>query len=188
MNTNNLISNYIIDNELDMEKIISEYSNYLLKVISNICGNYLSSEDIEELILDVFMALWKNKSKLDTNKKIKPYIASIAHNLTKKKMTANGKNQNIIDLDDDALLNIKANDINSSIDSKLQMEELDEILNSLSNEDYMIFTLFYYNSYKTKQIAKKLGISNVKVKTKLHRIRLNLRKKLKERGYSIWVN
>ena len=74
----NLIRDFIINDELDIEKIINEYSGYLLKVVSNICGTYLNREDIEEIILDVFCTLWKNKEKLDLEKDIKPYIASIA--------------------------------------------------------------------------------------------------------------
>lgn len=87
MNEKNKISNFKYGNELDIERIISEYSNYLFKVIKNICGNYLIIEDIEEIILDVFIALWNNKDKLQDDKNIKPYISAIAHNLTKKKMS-----------------------------------------------------------------------------------------------------
>ncbi len=92
---NEEIGNYKIDNEIDIEKIISEYSNYLRVVIKNICGNYLSEEDIEEVLLDTFLALWKNKNILNDYKPIKPYISSIAHNLTKKKMTQMHQNQEI---------------------------------------------------------------------------------------------
>ena len=182
MNKNNIINNYIIENELDMEKIINEYSNYVKTVINNICGNYLSQEDIEEIILDVFLVLWKNKNKLDKDKNIKPYIASIAHNLTKKKMTSSSKNYNNVELDENVLLDVNIED---SFENKLKYKEIESIISELTNQDYTIFTLFYYNSLKTKQIAKKLGISNMKVKTRLHRIRLKIKKKLEERGYSI---
>ena len=114
---NKLIKDYIIESELDIEKIINEYSNYLKVVVTNICGNYLSQEDIEEIILDVFLVLWKNKNKLDTNKSIKSYIASIAHNLTKKKMTSSSKNYNNIELDENILADIN---IENSFDKKLK--------------------------------------------------------------------
>ena len=87
MNERNTISNFKYKNELDIEKLIKEYSNYLYKIINNIGGGYLSSEDIEEIIVDVFIAIWKNQTKLDENKNMKPYISAIAHNLTKKKLS-----------------------------------------------------------------------------------------------------
>lgn len=183
MNEDNKISSFKNGNELDIEKIINEYSNYLLKVIKNISGNYLSIEDIEEVILDVFLALWKNKDKLDEEKSIKPYIASIAHNLTKKKMTEISEDIKLTEIEENVRQPI--DDWNEIIDNKLKIKELNNILGDLSDEDYQIFTLFYYFSNKSKEIAKKLDISDMKVKTKLHRIRNKIKKKLKERGYSV---
>lgn len=183
MNEDNKISSFKNGNELDIEKIINEYSNYLLKVIKNISGNYLSMEDIEEVILDVFLALWKNKDKLDEEKSIKPYIASIAHNLTKKKMTEISEDIKLTEIEENVRQPI--DDWNEIIDNKLKIKELNNILGDLSDEDYQIFTLFYYFSNKSKEIAKKLDISDMKVKTKLHRIRNKIKKKLKERGYSV---
>ena len=180
---NEKISEFKINNEIDIEKIINEYSNYLSVVIKNICGNFLSNEDIEEILLDIFLALWKNREKLDGDKPIKPYISSIAHNLTKKKIAEINKENNFSLLEENTIIDMTNFDF--IIDNKLKNEELEYILNELSEEDYQIFTLFYYNSYKVKQIANKLDISNVKVKTKLCRIRKKIKKKLKERGYSI---
>ncbi len=180
---NEKISKYKINNEIDIERIINEYSNYLFKVVENICGNYLTNEDIEEVLTDVFLAIWKNKEKLDGEKLIKPYISSIAHNLTKKKMNELYKNKNDEPLDESIM--IDTNDFDFMMETNFKKQDLDYIINSLPKEDYQIFTLFYYYSNKTKQIANKLGISNVKVKTKLHRIRKHIRSKLKERGYSV---
>ena len=180
---NEKISDFKINNEIDIERIINEYSNYLLVVIKNVCGNFLSSEDIEEILLDVFLALWKNREKLDEEKPIKPYISSIAHNLTKKKISEINKENNISPLEENII--IDTTNFDFIIDKKLKKEEVEYILKELSEEDYQIFTLFYYNSYKVKQIANKLDISTVKVKTKLCRIRKKIKKKLKEMGYSI---
>lgn len=180
---NEKISKFKTNSEIDMERIINEYSNYLSVVIKNICSNFLSNEDIEEILLDVFLALWKNREKLDEEKPIKPYISSIAHNLTKKKILENHKEDNISPLEENTIIDTTNFDL--IIDNKLKKEEVEYILKDLSKEDYEIFTLFYYNSYKVKKIANKLDISTVKVKTKLCRIRKKIKKKLKERGYSI---
>ncbi len=183
MNERNKISNFKSNNELDIEKVINEYSNYLFKVIKNICGNYLQLEDIEEVILDVFLALWKNRDKLDDTKDIKPYISAIAHNLTKKKMTIKSEKLNITEIKEEIVQTI--DDWTEVIDNSIKIKEINKILNDFSEEDYKIFTFFYYHSYKTKKIAMELGISDMKVKTKLYRIRNRIKKKLKESGYSV---
>lgn len=183
MNERNKISNFKYENKLNIERIIKEYSNYVFKIIKNICGNNLTTEDIEEIVLDVFLVIWKNREILDDDKNIKPYIASITHNLTKKKLSNIMKELKTIEYEETLIDNTY--NINDMIDVKLKKDELDYILNNLSEEEYKIFTLFYYFSKKVKTIANELGISEVKVKVKLHRIRNKIKKKLNERGYSI---
>lgn len=183
MNEKNRISNFKDGNNLNIERIINEYSNYLFKVIKNICGNYLLLEDIEEIILDVFVALWKNKYKLDETKDIKPYISAIAHNLTKKKMNEKNLSLNFTQINDEMIQVI--DDWSEIVDNSMKIDEVNYIVKELSEEDYQIFTLFYYYSYRIKEIAKKLDISELKVKSRLHRIRNRIKKKLKESGYSV---
>ena len=141
----------------------------------------MADEDIEEIILDVFVAIWKNTEKLDGERDITPYLASIAHNLTKKKLSEISKNTNLVEIDEEK--EYSKENWSNTIENRLKIEEIDYILKELSEEEYLIFTNFYYYSKKTKEIAKKLNISDVKVKTKLHRIRNKIKKKFKERGY-----
>ena len=60
------INNYVLDNnELDLEQIIEDYSNYIYIIIRNMTSNLLHEEDIEELISDVLFVVWKNKEKIE---------------------------------------------------------------------------------------------------------------------------
>lgn len=180
MNEKDTISNFRYKDELNMEKLIKEYSNYLFRIIDNIGGRYLHSEDIEEIILDIFIAVWKNQTKLDESKSIKPYISSIAHNLTKKKLASLHLDIQYIELDE----NVKYCSKNyfDDIENNIDIKKINKIISTLSSEEYKIFTRFYYNSKKCKEIAMELNISEMKVKTKLHRIRNKIRRKLKESG------
>ena len=67
MNEKKKISEYYKNNELDLEKVIDEYSRYVYKIIENMAMQYLSKEDIEEIISDTFVVLWKNRNKLNKN-------------------------------------------------------------------------------------------------------------------------
>ena len=88
------IYTYIENNKLQMEKIMANYSNYISTIIRN---SYieLSSEDKEEILLDVFLTLWKNQEKLDINKSMSAYISGITKNLIKYKYRQCKENQNI---------------------------------------------------------------------------------------------
>ena len=73
------------------------------------------------------------------------------------------------------------------LDRLIEQKEKDALiqkeLDKLCVEDKRIFMEYYYSSKKTKEIAKLLNISESKVKVKLHRIRKQLKKILKEGGY-----
>ncbi len=57
-------------------------------------------------------------------------------------------------------------------------------MDSVKKEERDIFIMFYYKSKKIKEIAKKMDISQSKVKIVLHRLRKLIKKRLKERGYN----
>ncbi|OKZ66661.1 MAG: hypothetical protein BHW02_01215 [Clostridium sp. 28_12] len=74
MNDCKEIKHYIKNNELDLEKIINEYSSYTATIINNMARDSLNNEDKEEVVSEVFFILWKNKNKLDINKYLSSYI------------------------------------------------------------------------------------------------------------------
>lgn len=170
------IYNYISKGILDIEKIMGNYNNYIKKIIQTNKIN-ISKEDEEEILLDVYLTLWKNQKKLDINKKITPYIAGITKNLIFKKLRNKKITYNIEDYQDKiiSLSNIDIicfqNDTNKKI--------IDYIEN-MKEEDKNIFINYYYQGMKIKEISLLLNISESKVKSKLYRIRKKLQKKFKK--------
>ena len=63
--------------------------------------------------------------------------------------------------------------------TRIIMEEL----KNMKEEDRKIFKSYYYSSKKIKDISRELGISEIKVKSRLSRIRKKLKKELEKRGY-----
>ena len=69
-----------------IDDAIQVYTPYLSTVLYNMVGNRLSKEDIEEIISDVFVALWKNAERIDLQKgTIRSYIAAVARNFALKR-------------------------------------------------------------------------------------------------------
>lgn len=64
------------------------------------------------------------------------------------------------------------------------MKIINNRLNLLNDEDRKIFRLFYYNNKKTKEIAKELNINEITIRSRLHRIKKQIKKDLKLGGYS----
>lgn len=174
------ISAYICNNKLAIEEVVKDYSNYVYAIVRNNRNN-LTAEDMEEIALDVFTAVWKNQDKLDVNKSMSAYISGITRNLIKYKfrqaklmLNIEDYEGQIVDLDDVELISIQ-NEREIAIS-----KELDK----LKQEDKDIFIEYYYSGKSIKEIAIMFNMSESKIKSKLFRIRKRLCKILKERGYS----
>lgn len=179
MEKDTLIQEYFENQEINIRKIVNEYSRYLFIVIQNTSKSILDSDDIEELISDVFLAVWKNRYKLDYNVPIKPYLAGIARNLVKNKLRSlKIYNIQLVE-ENNELYN---DEIETVVESKEKFEIIEKTLEEFG-EDSKIFVMFYYQSKKAKEIAECLGQTEFNINTKLHRMRKKIKSRLEERGY-----
>ena len=158
---------------------------YVYIIIKN-SGYLFSNEDVEEIASDVFLIIWRNKEKLDINKEISPYIAGITKNLLrKKKRDIKNINENIKKYHElQNYLSDKIDYTQNEAEEKEQIDIVTDELTKMKEEDKNIFTYYYYESKNIKEIANILGITEIKAKSRLSRIRKKLRKELEKRGYS----
>ena len=175
-------------NELNIEKIINDFSSSLYRFVknNNYYGNnsyYLNKEDIEEIVSESFFVLWKNYKKMNLSDNISNYLCGVSRNILLKKLRNNkvfNKNVNIEDYQN--VLDCKK-DVEDMFYEQEKIGFIENIVLNLDEESKEIFILYYYEQRKVKEISKILNISESKVKTKLYRIRKKLKKELKEGGY-----
>ena len=163
---NQKIDNYMNGKILNIELAMKDYNNYIYKIIKNKYNNF-SDEDIEEIILDVFLTLWNNQNKLDINKKMSSYRT----------------NNNDEDIEDYENQIIDISNIEVSFIQREKSRIINNELNSMKLEDKNIFIKYYYWGQSIKEISNSFNISESKVKSKLYRTRKKLHKILKKRGY-----
>ena len=169
-----------IEKNLDLEKLIDEYSGYIYTIIKNMSANIFNQEDIEEIISDTFFILWKNQNKIDKEKSLSSYIAGIARNLVKEKLRKT--NNNIInDLEFD-FFDIQIIDL--EYENREKIEIIKNTMEKMKEQDKDIFNLYYYGNRKINEISKILKITEFNVKPRLHRIRKKLKNELLKGGYS----
>lgn len=173
MNSCKEIKYYIKNNELDLEKIINEYSSYTATIIDNMARNSLNDEDKEEIVSEVFFILWKNKNKLNVNKYLSSYIAGITRNVVKEYLRKVKLNFNISDYEN-SLYNYDKIDLLD--DNVEEISKIEEKLKNMKKIDKTIFLDFYYSFKSIKDIAKEQKISEFSVKQRLYRIRNKIRK------------
>lgn len=173
MNSCKEIKYYIKNNELDLEKIINEYSSYTATIIDNMARNSLKDEDKEEIVSEVFFILWKNKNKLNVNKYLSSYIAGITRNVVKEYLRKVKINFDISDYEN-SLYNYDKIDLLD--DNVEEISKIEKKLKNMKKIDKTIFLDFYYSFKSIKDIAKEQKISEFSVKQRLYRIRNKIRK------------
>lgn len=179
MKQENIIGSYMIENILDMPRIIDDYYNYISTIIKNF--QTMSLEDEEEIISDVFLIVWKNQNKLNKNLNFSPYIAGITKRVIYKKCK---KKVNDLEIEDYYSVLVDKFNIEEMVEEHEINNCIMENLKKMGNEEYEIFTKFYYEDKKIKDIAKEMGISVGNAKTKLHRTRAKIKQILKLGGFN----
>ena len=175
------IEKYKNNQKLDLEKIIDEYSGYIYSIIRNMANEYLSQEDIEEIVSDTFFILWKNADKLEDDRILSSYIAGITKNLVKEKSRVININYDISEYENIIQDNVKVDMI---CEQREKVNVLEKTVKQLKEDDILIFNLYYYFSMKISEISKALNISDFNVKMRLHRIRKKIKKEFSKGGYS----
>ena len=170
------IEKYVKWEELDIDKIVDDFSPYVNTIIRNTVYNNLSNEDKEEILLDTFFVVWKRNEEGYKIENLSAYISGITRNLIKEKLK---KRKLSLDLEQ----------IENSLDFSYyesyleEIEKIEEVCNKIKNikpDELKIFNMFYYSNISIKDIAKELRLSESNIKTKLHRTRKKIRKYLKE--------
>ena len=170
------IEKYVKGEELDIDKIVDDFSPYVNTIIRNTVYNNLSNEDKEEILLDTFFVVWKRNEEGYKIENLSAYISGITRNLIKEKLK---KRKLSLDLEQ----------IENSLDFSYyesyleEIEKIEEVCNKIKNikpDELKIFNMFYYSNISIKDIAKELRLSESNIKTKLHRTRKKRRKYLKE--------
>ncbi len=177
---NEILKDYLVNGKLDMDKLLDDFYGYVYIIVKNSVSIYITNEDIEEIISDVFIAIWKNSNMLSNTTDLKAYLSGISKNMIKNKYRKNELNFSISDYEEKII-------DNSNLEKIVEENERDfimkECLKTLKKEEYKIFIMFYYESKTTKEIAKELNCSIGKVKVILHRVRKIIKRNLEDGGY-----
>lgn len=144
--------------EREIDRAVGLYTPYLSTVLYNMASN-LSKEDTEEIVSDVFFALWKNAEYIDLNKgTVRSYLAAAARNFALKRLK---KKKDVLSLDEV--------DIPAEPADGLSEKAVWDAVMSLGEPDSEIFIRFYKYGERIRDISRATGINMSTVKTKLSR-------------------
>lgn len=170
-------------NESALNTCINRYHSYVAYIIANIIGKALPQEDIEEVMMDVFLTVWNHADSLDPkiSSSLKPYIGTIARNKAKNKLRMLSKYNSTILLEDEMVIEPK--DFTQEILNKELKAILLETLNKLNKDERICFIHYYYYQKPIRVISEETGINESTIKSKLARGRNKLKELLERKGF-----
>ena len=179
MNETTLLKKLKQKRQSALDAAIELYTPYISVVLFNISGGRFSPEDIEEIVSDTFIALWKNAAGIDPEKgSVKSYLAGTARNLAAMRLRARAMDSVPIDENEISDCGGAAEELIKSDDAKT----LWRAVAALGETDCEIFVRYYKYGEKIKDISAAMSLNVSTVKTKLARGKKKLKKRLSEEG------
>lgn len=154
---------------LNDEETIKKYSSTVYKISYSITSN---RDDADDVFQNVFLSYIRKKPIFKDEEHEKAWFIRVAINTAKNYVTQ-AWNRNTDALDDN---------IEARIDEKA---DLDFALKQLSPQNRTIIYLYYYEGYKTDEIAKMMRMKSSTVRSSLSRSRDKLKIILEKEGYDV---
>lgn len=178
-----LIQGLKAQDENALNTCINRYHSYASYIIANIIGKALPHEDIEEVMMDVFLAVWDHADSIDitVSSSLKPYIGTVARNKAINKLRTSSKYNSTVLLEDEIAIDTK--DFTKDILNNELKGILLETLNQLSKDERICFINYYYYQKPIRLISEETGINESTIKSKLSRGRSKLKELLERKGF-----
>lgn len=139
------------------------------KTVWNICYPYfLSQADTEDAVQETFLRLAQTDKTFADSEHEKAWLITTARNVCKDELKRARRRELPLEQAADSAM------------AEPQPDETMQVLHSLPERCRTALYLFYYEGYKSKEIAKLMHRTDAAVRTDLRRGRLLLRKRLEE--------
>lgn len=161
--------------EAGLRWIIQQYTAYVGSIVWGITGGRITQQDVEEITADVFMVLWRNRTR-PRDGKLKGYLATIARNRAIDYLRKVKQEQ---PLEYDAL-EIAVDGPEGEILVQEGVQILRSFLETMGAQDREIFVRHYYLGETALTIGQYLDMSPETVRQRLKRGRDFLRQQIKK--------
>ena len=162
-----------------------KYGALATKIAMNILGD---RSDAEECVNDTYLALWNTIPPARPGH-LTSYLCKIVRNLSLKKYQYNTaqKRNSVYDvaLEEVAEFLPAQSTVEQEIEAGELTEMLESFMDSLSQENRVIFMRRYWFSDPYEDIADRVGLTVKNVSVRLVRMRRSLREYLAERGVTV---
>ena len=160
-----------------------KYGAYCRKIAGNVLSN---AEDVKECLNDVWLAAW-NSIPPNEPENLKTYLGKLTRELSVDRFRTNHRKKRVpeekIEAIDELEEMIGSSDVEASVLEAELAGIVSAFLRSLPEKECDVFLRRYWFFDGIRDISKRYGYSESKVKMTLFRIREKLKTRLKKEGY-----
>ena len=166
-------------------KLYKMYEKYLY----SLCFNYVQNpHDALDLVQEIYIKVFKNIDKFDTDMPFHPWIRKISVNTCLNftrtiKNNVISMNASISDADDEITLEdtfVSKEDVLEDVINSETKNIIRRYLNEMQEEYRMVIILRYYEELSYNEIAEIIGKPLGTIKTEIYRAKATLKKKLEK--------
>lgn len=154
--------------ESAFSELISRYKPQIWRIV---LSNSRQNRDAEEIITDIWVAVWENIGGLQNEDSFGPWLQKIAYNACRRYYSSAKRNLNEVPYEDSVLVEMIDVDASPRFRENELLMQAREAVYHLPQRVRSIAIYFYLESWSMKEIANELDISLGTVKTKLREIR-----------------
>ena len=159
--------------ELAFTELMSRYSPRLWKVI---IAHSRQPRDAEEILMDVWRAVWENIDGLRSVERFGGWLHRVAYNACKRYYASVGRSGNEIPSNATDLTDRIDRDAVARFRETERYDAVTEAVHHLPDKVRRVAVLYYLESWNVKEIHAELGLAIGTIKTKLRQTRELLRK------------
>ena len=160
-----------------LEDTIRRYTHYVAAVAARALAPEPLREDLEEVVSDTFLALWRSRESLDPVRSLRPWLAVTARNLAIDRVRRRRETDAIPDHLPDSRPGPEELAERNQLHSQLR-----RLVDSMEEPDRTLFRRYYFEEGPLHQVAKELGLNQATARTRLARGRHKLREALCGKG------
>jgi RNA polymerase sigma-70 factor (ECF subfamily) len=156
------------------------FNRYGRPVLSFIHNHVQNRELAEELAQETFVRAYRNLPALREELRLSTWLFGIARNVVREASRQTRRDERKVGLDEPVSLGLEAQGIlpeGAMLDRELT-ETIQKALLSLDEDKRMVFSLKIFHEKSYEEISALTGHSIGKLKTDLHRARLEMRKRI----------
>ena len=138
-------------------------------------------EDIEDIVQDVFMSVYKNIQSFDNDQRFSPWIYRIAHNAFVNGLKKHSRNP-FHSIDFDVLVSHAVEDdpVKKEQEQKEMRQMIDQGLDQLQSKYREVLVLYYLEDMQYKEIAEILEVPTSTVGIRIKRAKESLKEVYKQ--------